>query len=812
MPQRNRLALNLAYTLLIVVVVGGAAVLAAWVTTALWAPALLRQQLQPYGWHLDNLALRKPGWRTLTIESIALTQTATARTINANDIVVHYQWRKLLHGHLEHVEIAQLHAVLTAIRADVGADAPLPISTLLPSELLARLPLNALRIDSITVQTPWPRIAQLRGGLDYRNQTLALNFQNTEQQPLTLQLQATINNHIDLQLRDQTQEIIALQNRFTPASKNSTAAPAINTAITGRLALDLDALQLLVPEHAAQLSGKLQANWHGHIPDHVDAQWQRQLILSGDISSTGAIATAALPRVQTSVASQFQFADGILSGAIKQGRFDLQLPMPSAIAKLYGLKTGQQLAIAATINPDTQYRIDLAQQTLTLQPVRIDASLRNKAAGIDSKLVVDQLLVRYGDKLAVESHGSITTPAIPLSQFSVQPALLSATVKFADAKLDGRWQLHDLANIYQADGTLSYRTTTGAGEIHVRLLPLTFRENGSYLPTLFRNWPWPVDFTTGSIKMQGLLRWDAKGLLASGTVETAKLGGFYNRNLVRGIDAIIDAEYHSDMRSGHNRWQVSSQPITIAEVQTGTPIRNISGTLHIDNNVVQLHNLSADLFGGKVTGGNANGEAAMNPTIRYTIGAEQNQLALQLSHLQLDQILALQEGVEGTGVIDGNIPLLLHNDGLRVDGAQLKARPPGGMLRYQGATAASAQPNPALALAFKALENFHYDTMTMRADFSLGKAYAEQSGDMLLAVALKGRNPTAPDTPPVNFNLNIRENIPDLLQTLQIGDDISDRIEQRIKKLQQAPRPTSKPDARTDSGKNNASKNKGVSP
>ncbi|MET0378839.1 MAG: YdbH domain-containing protein, partial [Spongiibacteraceae bacterium] len=446
------------------------------------------------------------------------------------------------------------------------------------------------------------------------------------------------------------------------------------------------------------------------------------------------------------------------------------------------------------IDNNTHYQIDFEQRHITFAPVRIDAQIRDKTAGIDTTATLDQLSLQYGTPLAANAHIAVTTPELPAGKLRLRPARVETTLQLTGNRLDGKWQWRDVARIYRLDGTLTYRTDTQRGEIHAQSEPLVFRENGNYLPAIVKNWPYPLDFSSGQLSVQGQLFWDAKGVRGDGTLHTKQLGGFYNHHLFRGVDAHVRADYRDDTLS------LQSQPITIAEITAGIPVRNIGGTLSANTDTVQLQNFSADLFGGKIS----------QPALTYTLDAAENRLTLQLEQLQLAEILALQEGIEGTGTLDGSVPVRLSKTGLRVDGAQLQARPPGGLLRYQGATPASAVPNPALALALTALENFHYDSMAIRADFSLdfspdtasGSALdsamdswsgtsgetslaTANSGDVLLGVTLKGRNPTAPDTPPVNFNLNIRENIPDLLRTLQIGDDISARIEQRIKTLQQ---------------------------
>jgi hypothetical protein len=352
----------------------------------------------------------------------------------------------------------------------------------------------------------------------------------------------------------------------------------------------------------------------------------------------------------------------------------------------------------------------------------------------------------------------------------------------------------DANNIYQLKGNLHYHLDTKLGEVDAQLQPLKFQEASDYLPKIFAHWSLPLDFSAGELNAQAKLQWDAATWRGDADIEARKLGGFYNRNLIHDLDGSV----HAHFQNGHIELQ--SPQIVIGSINVGFPISNIRLSINSTPQAVLFNNLSAQLFGGTVA----------QPQIRYLWNSADQNLVLNIEHLQLDQILALQQNVEGTGTLDGVVPIRFHGGAPQISDALLQARAPGGVLRYKGDIPASATTNPGLALAFTALQNFHFTAMTVRASYSalepttlepvtiepITQEHAAlepvETGDMMLRVALQGRNPTT-DSPPINFNLNIKENIPALLQSLQLGQDLSDRIEQRMKaareKQQRSPKP-----------------------
>lgn len=87
--------------------------------------------------------------------------------------------------------------------------------------------------------------------------------------------------------------------------------------------------------------------------------------------------------------------------------------------------------------------------------------------------------------------------------------------------------------------------------------------------------------------------------------------------------------------------------------------------------------MSAALFGARIT----------SAGLRFDGTSPEPAFAVNVEHLDLQQLLQVEQhkGLEGTGVLDGVIPVILTSAGVKVQDGRLEARPPGGVIRYQPA-------------------------------------------------------------------------------------------------------------------------------
>lgn len=163
--------------------------------------------------------------------------------------------------------------------------------------------------------------------------------------------------------------------------------------------------------------------------------------------------------------------------------------------------------------------------------------------------------------------------------------------------------------------------------------------------------------------------------------------------------------------------------------------------------------------------------------VDYDVKRETNRLAIELENFDLGRIVALERqfGVEASGALDGRLPLSLSPRGVTIAGGQLRARPPGGVVRYtpNEAARAMAASNPSVKLVQDALSNYHYTKLEADVDYA-------QTGDLTLRVAMAGHNPDWNAGQPIHLNVNLTDNIPMLLRSLRLADDISEQVEKRV--------------------------------
>jgi hypothetical protein len=128
--------------------------------------------------------------------------------------------------------------------------------------------------------------------------------------------------------------------------------------------------------------------------------------------------------------------------------------------------------------------------------------------------------------------------------------------------------------------------------------------------------------------------------------------------------------------------------------------------------------------------------------------------------------------LQGTGVLDGSVPVMVTSRGLTVRDGSFEARPPGGVIRYLAspeATHAVTQANANMEAVLQALNNFQYNVLQVGAEYI-------EDGTLQLKARLEGKNPDQKKSPPIHFNLTVQENIPALLKSLRLVNGVEDSM------------------------------------
>ena len=307
--------------------------------------------------------------------------------------------------------------------------------------------------------------------------------------------------------------------------------------------------------------------------------------------------------------------------------------------------------------------------------------------------------------------------------------------------------------------------------------PLIFGPSSFLLNHYFQPWPYPFDIIEGQASASARISWEPdletedSGIAinnAEATIDLQHLTGHYEQVILTDVTTTITV-------SGFDSWAMPKPAkLTIKEIRSGLSATDIAMNFQIRQNpdssipFVDIPNISLHILGGQIS----------SRDIQFDELRPENSFILQADNLVLEKIFELeqQEGLHGTGILDGTLPMILSSTGIEIHGGRIEARPPGGVIQFQpaeGTAQTLSQANANMNLVLQALSNFHYDVLHFDVDY-------HKDGTLNLKTRLEGKNPDFKQGVPFNFNLNIQENIPALLKSLQVTSGIEEQIERMI--------------------------------
>jgi len=154
--------------------------------------------------------------------------------------------------------------------------------------------------------------------------------------------------------------------------------------------------------------------------------------------------------------------------------------------------------------------------------------------------------------------------------------------------------------------------------------------------------------------------------------------------------------------------------------------------------------------------------------------------------LSLREILALTpfEGLSATGRLDGQLPVMIEGDDLRIADGQLTTTAPG-RIRYEGGGDAAALRRSLTSFDLNTLKavfsDFRYDQLSLSLDGRVG-------GEMIAKIRVSGANPEFQGGRPVRLNLNLSGKLVSILrQSLRVYR-IPEEVRQRMMEYRQQQR------------------------
>lgn len=339
----------------------------------------------------------------------------------------------------------------------------------------------------------------------------------------------------------------------------------------------------------------------------------------------------------------------------------------------------------------------------------------------------------------------LDTPLFVPIRLSANATRQGQSVTFVTSAFDGQ-------NVERLSLKGDYDLTAQGGQVAVHLPALVFAPNALQPKALF---PPLGDLTDVSGSLTGDLRvaLSPDGLDGGGTLRAEGLGFTLGGLRVSGIGTTLQLTKLSPLTSAAN------QELKIATIDSVTTVNDIDVRYRLggggaDETVPRLfvERFAAKLFGGAVSGT----DVVADPADGRLDGT------LTVQSLSLEQIMALigAEGVTGTGALSGTIPVSVDGGRLRVQGGAL-ASDGEGVLHIPSDQVAQiiGTGNKDLALVARVLENFRYESLSMRID-------KQAEGDGQVRLSMLGHNPAVLDGHPFQFNVNLSSNVDELLVAL----------------------------------------------
>lgn len=301
-----------------------------------------------------------------------------------------------------------------------------------------------------------------------------------------------------------------------------------------------------------------------------------------------------------------------------------------------------------------------------------------------------------------------------------------------------------------ARGTVTHDLGSGRGRLSFGTGTLLFAEKGMQPQALAPVLRGVVAAVTGQASVDGSFSWTRNGVSASGaTVEMEGLGLQASAARFEGISGTLEFSSLVPVRTN------GPQAIAIGVVDPGVPITGGVALVTVgDNGDVVIENAQWPFAGGQLvlTSGALNTRARVQ---RAELAALQVNLATLLTLIDMD-------GLSGEGTLGGRVPIEIRDGTVFITKARLAAEP-GGVLRYSSAgTDAAAERSEGANIAFKALENFRFEVLSVELD-------GPMDGDLALTVELKGANPELLEGYPVHLTIRTEGAFLELLRRGTVG-------------------------------------------
>ena len=765
-------------------------------------PAIAVQQaeglLAEYG--VQSIELEAPvvGAKRLQLDKLGLRGELDGVVFTAmlGAVDLHYNWRLLLEGRFGELLLDELELVVEQLPASgEPSNTALIIDQLLPHSFLSQIPLKSIEIRHLEVEYRAPELIPVTavGTLSLLAGKMALQLSSLyldshidaslqtgdDTSPLAVELDVSHGGGNLLGLHAQLQRKSAehwqwdlkgsLDWEALLAWARGPAAKAIPIDISPIAALTVQGSSAFeaVLEHPNTLHTSATADLQPL--EQLDARLQLENVLS-DLDHPPFVDTLSGELHAALSLEDKRWSMTVETLNLTGGLYAAQLSLPPESRQWLGwqalvpITLSSTKSIKASSDENGDWSAQLQDIVLTLGDkksqllitgLQLDAAVEAAAQGNVNADLTASLASRLR---------KTQLPQMELA-FQHQGPLEQGTLKL---------QLMDTAESMRLliDGSGNLKTGRGHYSVTASSLDLPYASS-TIIPLLekFDLLEQKMEVFSGSFKLDSII--DSQGF--SPTDWQVK-SSFIGRDISGSLD-----DYRLTGMSLTANWQGVEQwktltPVefAVAELNVGFDISGLRATVSLPRPttptqpVVSIDNFTANIFGGRVY---------LPQPQTWDFSSPENHLTLKAEQWQLAELVALQQDqqIDAQGKLEGELPLTLRDGRIIIEKGYLKARAPGGNIRYtpNEASASLARSSPELGMAMDLLRDFRYEVLSSAVEL-------DEAGNLLLGLSLGGRNPSQYDGRQVNFNINLEQNLDPLLQSLRLSDTLVEKIEERL--------------------------------
>ncbi len=429
----------------------------------------------------------------------------------------------------------------------------------------------------------------------------------------------------------------------------------------------------------------------------------------------------------------------------------------------YDEYSGEELSLSAALrfnysNEEMRVATDLVQIAIPA----INSSTDNTGLSISSNLQMNEVELRVGDFISGGFNFSSSEFQLGNSYADLISPAFSGKVQLEEDILTGILEL-DINQSLRLGVGLQHFFLRDTGDAMLQIAAYDFSD-AAPLTSLFALQDFDADIVAGAVEGLANISWSKQ------VDESWRFGGPIALKL-DGLSGYFQDYFFVDLST--DLFAEATTPLgmkitnparaSLERLDVGLPLEDSSWQYRYDSLTGELQ---IDDFTTAVLGGSLSIAA-----LQYDPNETRQQIDIVLADLNVESIVDLAEypGVYADGLVSGYLPFTVTGDYITIEKGLVGAVNPGGNIRY---APASSQPssNQSLRLVNQALSNYQYQTMNT-------EVFYDEEGELLLALQLRGYNPDMNNGQAINLNVNITDNIPSLLKSLQASRVITDELE-----------------------------------